>query len=298
MPRRTSGNLALASYEDIFQTDVPALRESVQDIPLAQLHPFRDHPFTNMDDEAMQDTIKSVGANGVLTPAIARPRAGGGYELISGHRRKQASELAGYATMPVIVRELDDDTATVQMVDSNAQREKILPSERAKAYRMKLDALNHRGIKLADIPTGKLSVDIVAEQTTDTKSQIYRYASLTRLVPELLKQVDSGKIATSPAFELACLSHREQAALLDAMEKEEATPSLSQAQRLKKLSKAGNLTPEKMDAVMSEQKKEVTKVTLSGAKLTQYFPPSYTPLQMERVIIKLLENWHKRQAAG
>jgi len=297
LPKRISGNLALASFEDIFQSNAPAARESVQDIPLAQLHPFKDHPFTSMDDEAMQDTIKSVGANGVLTPAIARPRAGGGYELISGHRRKRASELAGYATMPVIVRELDDDAATVQMVDSNAQREKILPSERAKAYRMKLDALNHRGIKVANMP-GKLSVDIVAEQSTDTKSQIYRYASLTRLVPELLEQVDSGKIATSPAFELACLSHSEQAALLDAMEKEEATPSLSQAQRLKKHSKAGELTPEKVDEVMSEQKKEVTKVTLSGMKLTQYFPPSYTPLQMERVILKLLENWHKWQTAG
>lgn len=303
---KTAGNLAIATYDDIFRTD--ALPENVsiervQEIPLDKLHPFVNHPFHVRDDAAMQETAESIQKYGILVPGIARLRENGGYELIAGHRRKRGCELAKLKTMPVLIRDLDNDEATIIMVDSNLQRETILPSERAFAYKMKLEALNHRGARtdLTSSQTGnmspkKLSVEIVAEQAGESKNQIYRYVRLTSLVPTLLDMVEEGKIALNPAVELSYLHEPEQVLLLDTMEKEVATPSISQAQRLKKHSQAGTLIPDVMDAIMSEEKKsEENKVTLSGSCLKKYFPTSYTPRQMESTIIKLLENWYKRR---
>lgn len=304
MPK-TKDALALASYDDIFQTEAAkeeSFFERVREIPLTELHPFENHPFQVRDDDSMRETVESVQKYGVLVPGIARPRNEGGYELVAGHRRKRASELAGKSVMPVIVRELDDDEATIIMVDTNLQRETLLPSEKAWAYRMKLEALNHRGAR-SDLTNsqvgnkfdGKLSVEIVAEQVGESKNQIYRYVRLTELVPDLLDMVDADKIAFNPAVELSALTRTEQGDLLDMMGKYEATPSVAQAQQMKKLSQAGELTPERIESIISEPKKEPeSNVTLKGGKIKQYFPPSYTPQQMEAVIIKLLENWHKR----
>lgn len=303
---RTAGNLAIATYDDIFRTDAlpeNIFAEQVQEIALDKLYPFENHPFHVRDDTAMRETAESIQKYGVLVPGIARLRENGGYELIAGHRRKRGSELAGLKTMPVLIRDLDNDEATIIMVDSNLQRETILPSERAFAYKMKLEALNHRGARTdltssqtGNMSPGKLSVEIVAEQAGESKNQIYRYVRLTSLVPTLLEMVDDGKIALNPAVELSYLQEPEQVLLLDTMEKEVATPSISQAQRLKKHSQAGTLTSEVMDAIMSEEKKsEENKVTLSGSCLKKYFPSSYTPRQMESTIIKLLESWHKRR---
>ena len=273
------------------------------ELPLEQLHPFRDHPFKVLDDDAMRETVESVERFGVLVPAIARPDPEGGYELVAGHRRHRACELAGKETMPVIVRELDDDAATILMVDSNLQRETILPSERAFAYKMKLEAMKHQGertdltcAQVGNKLAGKKSSELLAEQTGQSKNQIFRYVRLTELVPPLLDLVDQRKIAFNPAYELSFLKPQEQLELLDAMDSEQATPSLSQAQRLKKFSQEGHLSLDVMRAIMSEEKKsDLDKVTFSSEALRKYFPKSYTPQRMQEKILQLLEQWYKRR---
>ena len=296
-------NLNLTSYDDLFQTDesrLAAQQEKIVDIPLSELHPFENHPFKIRDDDAMLETAESIKQHGILVPAIVRPREEGGYELISGHRRKRASELAGKDTLPAIIRNLDDDAATIIMVDSNIQRENILPSERAFAYKLKLEAIKHQG-KRNDLTSmqvaQKLSAEKVADDSGISKDQVRRFIRLTELVPDVLDMVDAKKIAFNPAVELSYLKPHEQVQLIEAMDMEQATPSLSQAQRLKKFSQEGKLTFDVMTAIMSEEKKsDLDKVTLSGDKLKKYFPKSYTPQQMEETIIKLLESWaHKRQ---
>ena len=274
-------------------------QEQVQQIPLAELHPFRNHPFKVLDDDAMAKTVESVELFGVMTPAIARPRDRGGFELISGHRRHHAARLAGKQTMPVIVRNLDDDAATILMVDSNLQRESILPSERAFAYKMKLEAIKHQGSR-TDLTSAqvapKLSTEVIGESAGMSKDSVKRYIRLTELIPQLLDMVDEKRIAFNPAVELSFLNKKEQTQLLDAMEYAQATPSLSQAQRLKKLSQDGICTLEAMCAVMSEEKKaDLDKVTLGTDVLKRYFPKNYTPKQMEATIIRLLEQWQKKQ---
>lgn len=292
-------NISLKPLDDIFSTEesrADAQREKVTMVPLDELHPFRNHPFKVVDDEKMMDTAQSIREHGVLVPAIVRPLESGGYELVSGHRRKRGCELAGLAEMPVIIRDMDDDTATLYMVDSNIQRETILPSERAFAYKMKLEALRHQGQKTLDQVGPKWSLQEIGKAGNDSMTQVKRFIRLTELIPELLNMVDERKIAFNPAVELSYLSREEQTLLLDAMDAEQATPSLSQAQRLKKFSQEGKLTWESMSAIMSEEKKsEVDKVTLTGDKLHKYFPKSYTPRQMEDTIIKLLEGWHRKQ---
>ena len=296
-------NLNLTSYDDIFQTEearVESSQEKVINIPLVELHPFRNHPFKVKDDESMLETAESITKHGVLVPVIARPREEGGYELISGHRRKRASELAGKETIPVIVRNLDDDAATIIMVDSNIQRENILPSERAFAYKLKLDALKHQGQR-NDLTSGQVGTKLradekLAESVGDSARTVQRFIRLTELVPELLDMVDTKKIAFNPAVELSYLMPHEQVQLMEAMDMEQATPSLSQAQRLKKYSQDGKLTFDVMTAIMSEDKKgELDKVTLTGEKLKKYFPKSYTPQQMEETILKLLEGWSRKR---
>lgn len=273
--------------------------EQVQQIPLEELHPFKNHPFKVLDDEAMAKTVESIELFGVMTPAIARPRDRGGFELISGHRRHHAARLAGKQTMPVIVRNLDDDAATILMVDSNLQRESILPSERAFAYKMKLEAIKHQGSRTdltSDQVGPKLSNQEVGRATNESMTQVKRYIRLTELIPQLLDMVDEKRIAFNPAVELSFLNKKEQTQLLDAMEYAQATPSLSQAQRLKKLSQDGICTLEAMCAVMSEEKKaDLDKVTLGTDVLKRYFPKNYTPKQMEATIIRLLEQWQKKQ---
>lgn len=296
MPRKNA-NVSLTSYDDIFGPE--ETYERVQEIPLEELHPFKNHPFKVIDDEAMLRTVESVARYGVLAPAIARPRDEGGYELVAGHRRHHASELAGKETMPVIVRELDDDAATILMVDSNLQREKILPSERAFAYKMKMDAIKHQGSR-SDLTSGqvvqKSSLEQIAEGTGESYKQVQRYIRLTELIPELLKMVDEGVIKFNPAVELSFLKKEEQENFLEAMDYSQNTPSLSQAQRLKKLSQDGKCTLEAMCAVMDEQKKEeLDKVVIKNDVLRKYFPKSYTPKQMESTIIKLLEQWQKQK---
>jgi ParB family chromosome partitioning protein len=299
--KSSAKNIKLTSYDDIFQTEAEkkdAAQEKVQEIPLAELFPFKNHPFQVRDDDSMRDTAESIQKYGVLVPAIARPRKEDGYELIAGHRRKRGCELAGRETMPVIVRELDDDAATIIMIDSNIQRENLLPSERAFAYKMKLEALKHQGTR-TDLTSGqvgqKLSVEIVAEQAGDSYKQVQRYIRLTELSTELLDMVDNKKIAFNPAVELSYLKKEEQTLLLDEMIKQESTPSLSQAQRLKKYSQDGKLDSNVIDAIMTEEKKEVEKVTLQGDRLKKYFPKSYTPKQMEDTIFKLLESWQRKR---
>jgi len=285
--------------------------EVVEQIPLLDLHPFPDHPFQVRDDDAMQETAESIKTYGVLVPALARPREDGGYELIAGHRRKHACELAGLTTMPVIVRNIDRDAATIIMVDSNLQRENILPSERAKAYKMKLEAIRRkagRPAKEADAAfkensvqvgqnfDGKTSREILAENSPDSSTQIQRYIRLTELSPELQQMVDEKKIAMTPAVEISYLKPEEQKMLLTAMDSEQATPSLSQAQRMKKISREGGLNDDSMLDIMMEQKKpEKSDITLSGEKLRKYFPRSYTPFQIENTIFKLLDAWQKKR---
>jgi len=277
--------------------------EAVQNIPLSELFPFKNHPFRIVDDETMQRTVESVSQFGVLSPAIARPRIDGGYEIISGHRRLHASQLLGLETMPVIVRQMDDDTAVITMVDSNLQRETMLPSERAKAYKMKMDAMKRQGYR-TDLTSGQVgrklegkeSRELVAEQTGESARQVQRYVNLTNLIPELMQMVDEKKIAFSPAVELSFLTPEEQTNLLDAMEYGQSTPSLSQAQRLKKLSQDGGCDRMAMYAMMSEEKKgDLEKVTIDSGDLRKFFPKSYTPKQMHDVIIKLLTQWQKRR---
>lgn len=292
----------LTSVDDLFSTEesrADAVREKVMEIALTELFPFNDHPFKVKDDETMADTAESIKEYGVLVPAIARPRDEGGYELVAGHRRHRASELAGLETMPVIVRNLDDDAATIIMVDSNLQRENILPSERAFAYKLKLDAIKRKAGRPSkengsQVGDNLRSVNILSENAPDSARQIQRFIRLTELIPELLDMVDDKKIAFNPAVELSYLKPEEQTNLLEAMDMEQATPSLSQAQRLKKFSADGKCTLEAMCAIMSEEKKgELDKVTLSSDKLRKYFPKSYTPQKMEETILKLLETWHK-----
>lgn len=296
-------NIKLTSYDDIFSTEesrTDEKLEKVQNIPLSELHPFKNHPFKVVDDESMLRTVESVAQYGVLAPAIARPREDGGYELVSGHRRHHASELAGLETMPVIVRNLDDDEATILMVDSNLQRETILPSERAFAYKMKLEAIKHQGerVDLTSAQVGQKlwAIEQVAEDSGNSRSQVQRFIRLTELIPELLSMVDEKKIAFNPAVELSYLTKDEQINFLEAMDMEQTTPSLSQAQRLKKFGQEGNCSLDVMVGVMSEVKKdELDKVTIKNDVLKKYFPKSYTPKQMQDIIIKLLEGWHKKR---
>ena len=298
--------IELASVDDLFSTEEgrqDAKLEKIQEIPLSELHPFRNHPFKVKDDEAMMETADSIKQYGVLVPAIARPDPEGGYELVAGHRRHRASELAEKETMPVIVRDLDDDAATIIMVDSNLQRESLLPSERAFAYKMKLEAMKHQGDRVdltcsqvGNKLEGKKSSEILAEQVGQSKNQIFRYIRLTELIPELMDMVDEKKIALNPAYELSFLKKEEQVDLLDAMDSEQATPSLSQAQRLKKYSQEGHLTLDMMRVIMGEEKKsDLDRVTFTSDTLRKYFPKSYTPQRMQETIIKLLEAWQKKR---
>ena len=305
--KSSARNVKLASVDDLFTTEenrqeiqAEAKREKVQMIPLAELHPFRNHPFKVKDDEAMANTVDSVRQYGVLVPAIARPLENGGYELVSGHRRRHASELAGLTEMPVIVRDLDDDAATIIMVDSNLQRETLLPSERAFAYKMKLEAIKHQGLR-SDLTSSQVgmklqALDIVGQNAGESRNQVHRFIRLTALIPDLLNFVDEKKVAFNPAVELSYLKTEEQVLLLDAMESEQTTPSLSQAQRLKKFSQEGKLSVDVMRAIMSEEKKpEMDKVIFTSAKFRQYFPKSYTPQQMENTILRLLEQWQRKR---
>lgn len=301
--KSSAKNIVLKSVDDIFQTEenrADAQRERVQEIPLDQLKPFRNHPFKVRDDQRMLDTVDSIREYGVLVPAIARPDPEGGYELISGHRRKRGCEMAGLQTMPVIIRDLDDDAAVLVMVDSNIQREELLPSERAFAYKMKLEALKHQGAR-SDLTSrqvvGKLEMaDVVGQNAGESGRQVQRYIRLTELISELLDMVDERKLAFNPAVEVSYLKRDEQRMLLEAMDAEQTTPSLSQAQRLKKFSQEGRLTEEAMSAIMSEEKKnDMDKVTLRSDTLRKYFPKSYTPKQMEQTIIKLLDVWQKQR---
>ena len=302
--KSSAKNIRLTSVDDLFSTEesrADEQREKVQEIPLSELHPFPNHPFKVVDDERMLDTADSIREHGVLVPAIARPCVDGGYELIAGHRRKRGCELAGLDTMPVIVRNLDDDASTIIMVDSNIQRESLLPSERAFAYKMKLEALNHQG-KRTGLTSSQLGTklmrtdEILAEQSGTSRNQVQRYIRLTELVPDLLDMVDAKKIAFNPAVELSYLKPEEQTALMEAMDSEQATPSLSQAQRLKRFSQEGTLSPDMMRAILSEEKKaDMDRVTLTGDTLRKYFPKSYTPRQMEQTILKLLEGWPRRR---
>lgn len=301
--KSSARNIELKSVDDLFATEEireDTQREKVQNIPLEELHPFKNHPFKVKDDAAMQDTVDSVREYGVLVPAIARPDPNGGYELIAGHRRHHASELAGKETMPVIIRDLDDDAATIIMVDSNLQREELLPSERAFAYKMKLEALKHQGARTdltsSQVGTRLRADGLIAQQSGESRNQIQRFIRLTELIPNLLDMVDERKIAFNPAVELSYLKKEEQTLLLEAMDSEQATPSLSQAQRLKKFSQQKMLSFDVMRAVMSEEKKnDLDRVTLKNETLRRYFPKSYTPKQMEDTIIKLLEGWYKKR---
>lgn len=296
--------IELASVDDQFSTEESRQDEQlekIQEIPLSELHPFKDHPFKVKDDDAMIETADSIKKYGVLVPAIARPLPDGGYELVAGHRRRRASELAGKETMPVIVRDLDDDAATIIMVDSNLQRENLLPSERAFAYKMKLEAIKHQGARtdLTSVQVEqKLSArDQVAKEAGERSGiQVMRYVRLTELIPDLLDMVDEKKIAFNPAYELSFLKPDEQQMLVETMDYEQATPSLSQAQRMKKFSQDGKLSEDVMLAIMSEEKKsDLDKVTLSSDTLRKYFPKSYTPAKMQETIIKLLEQWQKKR---
>lgn len=301
--QKRGGNVSLNKYDDIFSTEQSRAEdrlEKVREIPLAELHPFKNHPFKVLDDESMQRTVESIARFGVLSPAIARPSPDGGYELVAGHRRHHACELVGMETMPVIVRELDDDAATILMVDSNLQREIILPSERAFAYKMKLEAMRHQGER-TDLTSrqvvGKLeAADMLGKDTGESGRQIQRFIRLTELIPELLEMVDQKQIAFNPAVELSFLKPEEQKQLLEAMDYAQATPSLSQAQRLKKYSQEGKCTFEVMCTVMDEEKKtDLDRVIIKQDVLRKYFPKSYTPKQMEDTIIRLLEQWQRKK---
>jgi ParB family chromosome partitioning protein len=297
--KSSAKNIQLTSFDDIFKTTdeiKDESKEKVREIPLNELHPFKNHPFHVYDDEDMQKITDSIREYGVLVPAIVRPRSEGGYELISGHRRKHGSELVGKETMPVIIRELDDDEATIIMVDSNLQRETLLPSEKAFAYKMKLEAMKRQG-KRNDLTSSQVgtkserSDDLLASQVGESRNQVQRYIRLTELVPKFMSMVDSKKISFNPAVELSYLKKEEQSILLDIIEMEDSIPSLSQAQRLKKYSQDGKLDENVMDAIMTEAKAENIKVTLPGKKLRRYFPAEYTQEQIEITIFKLLEDY-------
>ena len=299
-------NVSLKGADDIFSTEESRQeqqREQVQQIPIGELFPFKNHPFKVLDDESMQRTVESVEQYGVLSPLIARPRPEGGYEIISGHRRQHAAQLAGLETLPVIVRNMDDDAAVLLMVDSNLQRENILPSERAFAYKMKLEALKNQGAR-SDLTCGQIghklngakARDIVADESGDNARNVQRFIRLTSLIPELLDMIDKKKIAFNPAVELSYLDESQQRDFLEAMNDTQNAPSLSQAQRLKKLAQEGHFSYDVAFAVMGEEKKdELDKVVIKNDTLRKYFPRSYTPKQMEDTIIKLLEQWQRKQ---
>ena len=301
-----SGNLALKGLDDLFSTEEnrqEEQREQVQQIPIDELHPFTNHPFKVLDDEAMTRTVESIAQYGVLAPLIARPRPEGGYEIISGHRRQYAAKLAGLDTLPVIVRQMSDDAAVILMVDSNLQREHILPSERALAYKMKLEALKNQGAR-SDLTCGQFghklngakARDIVADESGDNARNVQRFIRLTNLIPELLDMVDEKKIAFNPAVELSYLDESQQRDFLEAMEDTQNAPSLSQAQQLKKMAQQGEFSYEKAFDVMGQEKKsEKDTVTIKNETLRKYFPRSYTPKQMEEKIIQLLDAWQKKQ---
>ena len=303
MPKR-GGNISLTSYDDIFETDesrAESQLERVQNISISELVPFKDHPFKVVDDEAMLRTTESIAQYGVLTPLIARPLEGGGYEIISGHRRAHAAEMAGLTEVPVLVRQMDDDAATVLMVDSNLQRENILPSERAYAYKMKLEAMKHQGsrsdLTSCQVGTKLRSDQLVAENTGDSARTVQRYIRLTNLIPELLEMVDQKQISFNPAVELSYLAPEEQEIFMQAMDEVQASPSLSQAQRLKKLAQEGNFTMDAAREIMNEVKKgDLERVTFRNEQLRKYFPRSYTTQQMQDTIIKLLDQWQKKKA--
>ena len=301
MPK-SSLSVSLKGADDIFSTEESRQeqqREQVQQIPIGELFPFKNHPFKVLDDESMQRTVESVEQYGVLSPLIARPRPEGGYEIISGHRRQHAAQLAGLDALPVIVRQMDDDAAVLLMVDSNLQRENILPSERAFAYKMKLEALKNQGARsdLTSVQVApKLSTEKIGEEVGMSKDNVKRYIRLTNLVPELLDMVDEKKIAFNPAVELSYLDEAQQRDFLEAMNDTQNAPSLSQAQRLKKLAQEGHFSYDVAFAVMGEEKKdELDKVVIKNDTLRKYFPRSYTPKQMEDTIIKLLEQWQRKQ---
>ena len=306
MPRK-GANISLSSYDDIFETDesrADSKLEKVQKIPISELVPFKNHPFKVVDDEAMLRTTESIAQFGVLTPLIARPLEDGGYEIISGHRRVHAAEAAGLTEVPVIVRDMDDDAATVLMVDSNLQRESILPSERAFAYKMKMDAIKHQGERTdlqangtsSQVETKLRSDEIMGDEMGQSRAQIQRFIRLTNLIPELLDMVDQKQISFNPAVELSYLTPEEQQHVIEAMDFTQAAPSLSQAQRLKKLSQEGGCTLEAMQDILGEVKKgDLERVAFKSEQLRKYFPKSYTPKQMSDTIIKLLEQWQKKR---
>lgn len=298
-------NIQLASYDDLFKTDEERqadTQERVQSLPLDRLMPFPNHPFKVLDDEKMLETVESIKERGVLVPILVRPTNDGNFEIVSGHRRHHASLLAGKTEIPAIVREMDDDTAILLMVDSNLQREELLPSEKAFAYKMKLDAMKRQGqrtdltcARIAHKSDGIKSRDILAEQVGESKDQIRRYIRLTSLVPDLLNRVDNKTMAFNAAVEVSYLTEPEQLMLCDAIEREECTPNLSQAKRLKQYSQDGKLDENVMDAIMTEEKPIEDKLVLKGDVLAKYFPKTYTPSQKQKIIVKLLEDWHKRQ---
>lgn len=304
MPKR-GGNISLTSYDDIFETDesrAESQLERVQNISIRELVPFKDHPFKVVDDEAMLRTTESIAQYGVLTPLIARPLEDGGYEIISGHRRAHAAEMAGLAEVPVLVRDMDDDAATVLMVDSNLQRESILPSERAFAYKMKMEAMKRQVGRpskenASQVGTQKRTDQIMAEELGESRNQIQRYIRLTNLIPELLDMVDQKQISFNPAVELSYLAPEEQEIFMQAMDEVQAAPSLSQAQRLKKLAQEGDFTMDSAREIMNEVKKgDLERVTFRNEQLRKYFPRSYTAQQMQDTIIKLLDQWQKKKA--
>lgn len=302
MPK-SSINASLSSYDDIFSTEESRQeeqREQVQQIPIGELYPFKNHPFKVLDDDSMSDTVESVKQYGVLSPLIARPRPKGGYEIISGHRRQHAAELAGLETLPVIVRQMDDDAAIILMVDSNLQREHILPSERAFAYKMKLDAMKNQGTR-SDLTSTQVvsklrSNEKLGAENNQSRETVRRFIRLTNLIPELLDMVDNKTVSFNPAVELSYLSPEQQQEVIRAMDDTQNFPSVSQAKRIKKLAQDGTFTTETVIAIMGEEKKsELDTVTIKNDTLRKYFPRSYTPKQMEDTIIKLLEQWQKKR---
>lgn len=298
-------NIQLASYDDLFKTDEERqadAQERVQSLPLDKLEPFPHHPFKVIDDDKMLETVESIKERGVLVPILVRPKNDGNFEIVSGHRRHHASQLAGLTEIPAIVRDMDDDTAILLMVDSNLQREELLPSEKAFAYKMKLDAMKRQGqrtdltcARIAHKFDGMKSRDILVEEVGESKDQIRRYIRLTYLVPDLLERVDNKTMAFNAAVEVSYLTEPEQLMLCDAIEREECTPNLSQAKRLKQYSQDGKLDENVMDAIMTEEKPIEDKLVLKGDVLAKYFPRTYTPSQKQKIIVKLLEDWHKRQ---
>ena len=298
-------NIQLASYDDLFKTDEERqadAQERLQNLPLDKLEPFPNHPFKVIDDDKMLETVESIKERGVLVPILVRPKNDGNFEIVSGHRRHHASQLAGLTEIPAIVREMDDDTAILLMVDSNLQREELLPSEKAFAYKMKLDAMKRQGQR-TDLTSaqigrkfdGKESRELLAEQVGESRNQISRFIRLTNLVPNLLDRVDNKTMAFNAAVEVSYLTEPEQLMLCDAIEREECTPNLSQAKRLKQYSQDGKLDENVMDAIMTEEKPIEDKLVLKGDVLAKYFPRTYTPSQKQKIIVKLLEDWHKRQ---